>query len=277
MESETCEGQPWEDRIYAKSCEDMSELPDGVVDFAFADLPFNIDIGKRTQARAYGFDGKEYRDSKSRQRYTHMLADWFDETWRTLKPEGSMVVFSGWNYLYEVQEAAWMSAGYHQQGHCIIKYPFGVYTKKRYVSSHYHVLWWTKHKSKWTFNKTKDYMEDVWERKREFLAKKLAHPCPTTSAWIEDFVKVHSNPGDLVLDFNMGVGGTAIACLENDRHYVGYEIDEDYVETAERRITQWWKAAVLSKAREMPRVRRGECLGVREHQDDGDADSVHGV
>ncbi|MBE3119662.1 MAG: site-specific DNA-methyltransferase, partial [Candidatus Atribacteria bacterium] len=34
----------------------------------------------------------------------------------------------------------------------------------------------------------------------------------------------------------MGSGQTALAALKSSRHYIGYEIDEKYVELASRRI-----------------------------------------
>jgi len=43
----------------------------------------------------------------------------------------------------------------------------------------------------------------------------------------------------VVLDPFMGSGQTAIAAIMDARHYVGYEIDKNYVELSERRIRQY--------------------------------------
>lgn len=223
--------------IYARSSEHMTELPDGSIDFAFADLPFGIGIGKRLQTRARGF-----RDESAAYEDPHinyvMMAHWFNEVYRVLKSEGSMVCFSGWNHLDDVLFAA-KTEHFHIQGLCILHYTTGMPTQKRYVSSHYHAPWWTKHPAKWTFNKQVPWQMDVWDVKREYCGKKYNHPCPTGVKWIEKFISIHTNKGDVVLDFCMGVGGTAIACLNLGRNYVGYEINPIYVETAERRIAEW--------------------------------------
>ena len=39
-----------------------------------------------------------------------------------------------------------------------------------------------------------------------------------------------------MLDPFMGSGTTAIACVEANRHYIGFEISEEYVSLAKRRI-----------------------------------------
>jgi hypothetical protein len=45
-------------------------------------------------------------------------------------------------------------------------------------------------------------------------------------AW---FIKLFTEPGDIVLDPFMGSGTTAIACIRNDRRYIGIELVEEYV------------------------------------------------
>ncbi len=37
----------------------------------------------------------------------------------------------------------------------------------------------------------------------------------------------------------MGSGQTAIAAIKSNRHYIGYEINEEYVKLAERRIKEF--------------------------------------
>jgi site-specific DNA-methyltransferase (adenine-specific) len=44
--------------------------------------------------------------------------------------------------------------------------------------------------------------------------------------------------GDVVLDPFMGSGQVAIAAVETGRHYVGYDLDESFVELARRRVAE---------------------------------------
>ncbi|MBM3119518.1 MAG: site-specific DNA-methyltransferase [Chloroflexi bacterium] len=46
------------------------------------------------------------------------------------------------------------------------------------------------------------------------------------------FIKLFTEPGDIVLDPFIGSGTTALACIELDRHYIGIELMEDYYKLA---------------------------------------------
>ena len=51
-------------------------------------------------------------------------------------------------------------------------------------------------------------------------------------------IQLYTFDEEIVLDPFVGSGTTAIAALESGRHYVGYEIDEDYVKLARQRIIE---------------------------------------
>ena len=55
---------------------------------------------------------------------------------------------------------------------------------------------------------------------------------------IDIFVKASSNRGDLVLDCFMGSGTTAKACKYSLRNFIGFEIDQKYIEIANKRLKQ---------------------------------------
>ena len=52
-------------------------------------------------------------------------------------------------------------------------------------------------------------------------------------------IQLYTYEGDLVLDPFMGSGSTAIAALQGNRRYLGYEIESEYVRLAEKRIRQF--------------------------------------
>jgi site-specific DNA-methyltransferase (adenine-specific) len=49
-------------------------------------------------------------------------------------------------------------------------------------------------------------------------------------------IQLYTFEGEIVLDPFMGSGQTAIAAVKTRRHYVGYDINEEYIRLAERRI-----------------------------------------
>ena len=53
---------------------------------------------------------------------------------------------------------------------------------------------------------------------------------------MEELVKIFTNKGDSILDPFMGSGSTGIACIKNNRNFIGIELDKNYYEMAYKRI-----------------------------------------
>ena len=64
------------------------------------------------------------------------------------------------------------------------------------------------------------------------------HPTQKPINLIRWLVRTYTNEGDLVLDNCMGSGTTAIACIKEKRHFIGYEITKEYFDIAQERIKQ---------------------------------------
>ena len=62
------------------------------------------------------------------------------------------------------------------------------------------------------------------------------HPTQKPVALVEYLVKTYANEGETVLDNCMGSGTTAVACMNTNRNYIGFELDKDYYELANERI-----------------------------------------
>ena len=62
------------------------------------------------------------------------------------------------------------------------------------------------------------------------------HPTQKPVKLFEQLIKIYSNEQDTVLDNCMGSGTTAIACMNTNRNYIGFELDEGYYEAAIKRI-----------------------------------------
>lgn len=80
------------------------------------------------------------------------------------------------------------------------------------------------------------YPRSVIKVNKEHLCNDEHHPTQKPVELIEWLVKTYSNEGDLVLDNCMGSGTTAIACMNTNRNYIGFEIMEEYCKIAKQRI-----------------------------------------
>ena len=67
-------------------------------------------------------------------------------------------------------------------------------------------------------------------------AKRGCHPTQKPVALFEYLIKTYSNEGETVLDNCMGSGTTAIACINTNRNYIGFELDEEYYNASLDRI-----------------------------------------
>lgn len=64
------------------------------------------------------------------------------------------------------------------------------------------------------------------------------HPTQKPTELLEYLIKTYSNEGDIVLDNCMGSGSTAIAAINTYRHYIGYELNEEYYHIINKRILE---------------------------------------
>ena len=62
------------------------------------------------------------------------------------------------------------------------------------------------------------------------------HPTQKPVDLIRYLVLTYTNEGDTVLDTCMGSGTTAIACIKEKRHFIGFELNKDYYDKAMKRI-----------------------------------------
>lgn len=62
------------------------------------------------------------------------------------------------------------------------------------------------------------------------------HPTEKPVTLMQEFIQLSSKEGDVVLDAFMGSGTTAVACIRENRHFIGFELDKGYYEKACERI-----------------------------------------
>jgi len=75
---------------------------------------------------------------------------------------------------------------------------------------------------------------NVWRSQERNNGKQ--HPTQKPLDLMERIIKTSSREGDLVLDPFIGSGTTAIACINTNRNYIGFEIDKDYFKAQEDRF-----------------------------------------
>ena len=72
----------------------------------------------------------------------------------------------------------------------------------------------------------------------QFKRETGLHPTQKPVALFEYLIKTYTNENELILDNCMGSGTTAIACINTNRNYIGFEKDTTYFEIAKKRIEE---------------------------------------
>ncbi len=215
------------DKVHYEDCiAGMQRMPKKCVDLIIADPPFGIDFsGKDAMYNrksnlvidGYHEVGNEYRS---------FSVDWISELPRIMKDDASAYVFSGWNNLEHVLAAARL-AGLTLLNQIIWQYQFGVFTRTKYVTSHYNVLLLVKDLEKYYYHKIEHYPLDVWEIPRRYRRGKEKNGTVLPVEVVRKCIDFSSKPGDLVFDPFMGNGTTAVVAKENFRHFLGFELNEN--------------------------------------------------
>lgn len=82
-----------------------------------------------------------------------------------------------------------------------------------------------------------DWFNDI-QLVKNVSKEKTNHPCPVPIKLMERIILLTTDEGDTVMDPFMGSGTTAIAAINTNRNYIGFEIDENYYNSACKRIEE---------------------------------------
>jgi len=84
------------------------------------------------------------------------------------------------------------------------------------------------------------------------------HPCEKPSLLLEHIIKASSREGATVLDCFAGSGSTLLAAKRLNRKYIGIEIDREWVDYAEARLSQKYRAGLPNKKAKVKPVPHGQ-------------------
>jgi site-specific DNA-methyltransferase (adenine-specific) len=157
--------------------------------------------------------------------YSKFTYDWMNEVKRVLKENGSMYIFSGWNYLKDILNSL-DELHFITVNHIIWKYQFGLVTRRKYITSHYHCIYVCLNDNKRKFfpysryskeakDKTGNSLhyhdkEDVWTINREYWNGDIKTPTKLPAEIIRKILSYSSEEGDVVLDPFLGSGQVAV-------------------------------------------------------------------
>ncbi|MGE3108014.1 MAG: site-specific DNA-methyltransferase [Phycisphaerales bacterium] len=238
----------------------IGAMPDASFELIYIDPPFNTGRAQaRTQIRTVrddegdrvGFVGKRYRTIKLGTRayldafddYLAFLEPRLREAHRLLTPTGSFFLHIDYREVHYCKVLLDSIFGRESFINEIIwAYDYGARATKRWPAKHDNILWYAKDPANYTFRydqidripylapglvgpekaaRGKTPTDTWWNTIVSPSGKeKTGYPTQKPLAIIERIVRVHSNPGERVLDFFAGSGTTGAAAARLGRHAV---------------------------------------------------------
>jgi adenine-specific DNA-methyltransferase len=238
----------------------MSVLTDELIDLTVTSPPYNI--------------GKEYEAPLPLVDFLGWCENWIGQVHRLTAPAGAFwlnlgyVPISGRAKAIPLPYLLWDRVPFYLQQEVVWNYGAGVAARRTLSPRNEKFLWYVKDPEEYTFNldaiRDPDVKyprqkkngrlrcnsigknpSDVWQIAKvtsgadRSSSERTPHPAQFPLDLIRRIVLGFSNPGDLVLDPFSGSGTTAIASLELDRPFVGFEIRKDYCQLAAARVERW--------------------------------------
>jgi site-specific DNA-methyltransferase (adenine-specific) len=235
-------------KIYLGDCiKVMKSFSSNTIDMVFADPPFNI-----------GLKYDNYKDNKSYEEYYQWSNNWISETYRILKPTGSIYIAIGDEFASEINIIL-KRTGYNFRNWIIWYYTFGQSQRKKFNRAHTHIFYFTKDKENFFFNPEEIRIpsarqliyndkrahpngkipDDVWEFSRvcgTFRERVGDHPCQMPESLLERIIKASSKEDDIVLDPFAGTGTTAAVAKRLKRKYITIEHSQKYYNVVSKRL-----------------------------------------
>lgn len=235
------------DKVLCKSSEKMEELPDNSIHLMVTSPPYNV--------------GKEYDNNLTLKDYRVFLKRVWSEVKRVLVPGGRACINIAnlgrkpYIPLHVFLIEDMLDLGFLMRGEIIWNKAssgspstaWGSWLSAKNPTLrdiHEYLLIFSKdtfsresliRKSTISKEEFLEYTKSVWTFFAE-PARKVGHPAPFPVELPYRLIQLYTFEGDVILDPFIGSGQSAIAAIKTRRHYVGYEINKEYVKLAEKRI-----------------------------------------
>ena len=238
------------DNIFCKTSEKMEELPDNSVHLMVTSPPYNV--------------GKDYDENLTLNEYREFLKRVWIEVRRVLVPGGRVCInianLGRKPYIplhaFIVEDI--LDLGFLMRGEIIWNKAssgspstaWGSWLSPKNPTLrdiHEYILVFSKGMfsrenigKKSTISKEEflEFTKSVWTFPAE-PATKVGHPAPFPVELPYRLIQLYTFAGEVILDPFIGSGQTAIAAIKTRRHYIGYDINEEYVNLAKRRIREF--------------------------------------
>ena len=242
------------DKLICGDClEIMPQIPNKSVNMILCDLPYGVTECKWDEVIPFNLLWKEYnRLIKDRgaivltasQPFTTKLImsnpSMFKYCWYWQKERGTNFQTAKYMPMKVIEECVVFGKGginYYPIMTEITPYKHCMPAKKENSSRHMHSSGLDDSGNRIIKEYSARHPENILKISRDNMShNKAFHPTQKPVALFEYLIKTYSNINDIVLDNCIGSGTTAIACINTNRHFIGIEKEQKYIDIANQRI-----------------------------------------
>ena len=231
------------DRIYQGDClELLPRIPDKSTDMVLTDPPYSSG-GVVSSARARP-TGEKYvvtgtklvrpdflGDNRDQRSFFIWCTLWMGQCYRVLKDGGLILCFSDWRQLPTISDAIQV-AGFIWRGVFVWDKTEAARPERGRFR---HQCEYVVYASKGAYHKSSEACFPGAFRKA-VIGKEKLHQAGKPVELIEALLKI-SPENAIILDPFMGSGTTAVACQRTGRHFLGFELSEEYYRIAQNRLS----------------------------------------
>ena len=230
-------------KIYNEDClEGMKRIPDKSVDMILCDLPYQVTDSKWDVIIPFDLMWERYK--------------------RVIKDDGAIVLFgtepfSSFLRMSNIKNYKYDWVWNKRKGGNIFNLksqPYKIHENIMVFNStkesYYPIMEYQKERTGRVHSKTDNFRTTDYGDERKYnkkypksildfsnaYQKGKVHPTQKPVPLFEYLIKTYTDEGETVLDNCIGSGTTAIACLNTERNFIGFELNKEYFEIAQNRI-----------------------------------------
>lgn len=225
-------------KIYNQDClAGMKELPDGSVDLVVTDPPYKI-TARGNASESGGLFLKERTLKGFVFEHNDVeIDDYIDEFYRVLKDDAHCYIMTN-----NVNICYFLDVISNSKFHfvkCLIWNKLNKVCGTYYMNQYEYIIFIRKGKDKQINDCGCSDIISVPNKKTKDADGRNIHDSEKPVELMKILITNSTQKGEVVLDPFMGSGSTAIAALDSERNFIGFEIDSAYCEIANKRIDKY--------------------------------------
>lgn len=206
--------------------EGLKLVSDESIDLVVTDPPYLMNYRSNRRVKQEKFDYiKNDKDSHE------LISEFIELVYKKMKNDTAIYMFCSWHHIdffkqefekhFKLKNVIVWNKNNHGSGDL----------KGAYAPKHEFVLYGHKGRSLFRNKRVPDVIDCA-----KIPSPKLTHPTEKPTDLLDIFILNNSDEGDVVFDGFAGSGATCVSAIQNNRKFLAFELESQYIEEANKRL-----------------------------------------